>query len=84
MSGGMTAAKMTACIDCQSIDRIFTQDSMPTLTGANVGVSYVDLSGMNGVIRSSGAIHNFIIFLVSRIATQESCISRLEIVDTDR
>lgn len=84
MSGGMTAAKMTAYIDCQSIGRVFTRNSMPTLTGANVGVSHVDLSGMNGVIRSSGAIHHFIVFLVSRIATQESCISRLEIVDTDR
>ena len=46
-----------------------------------MGISRTGISSMNGVIRSSGAIHDFIVFLASRIATKESCISRLERVD---
>ena len=51
---------------------------MLALTGASASIACVDITRLNGVIRSPGAIHNFIVFLASGIATKESCISRLE------
>lgn len=51
------------------------------LTGASASITRVGISSLNGVIRSPGAIHDFIVFLASGIATKGSCISRLEIMD---
>ncbi len=52
-----------------------------TLTGASIGIPHTGISRVNGIIRSSGAIHDFVIFFASWIAAKESCISRLEIED---
>ena len=54
-------------------------NSMLALAGACASIACVGICSLNGVIRSPGAIHDFIVFLASGIATKESCISRLEI-----
>lgn len=59
-------------------------NSKLTLTGASIGISHTGIASVNGVIRSSGTIHDFIVFLASRVATTEKCISRLEFVTAQR
>lgn len=59
----------------------FHEDSKLTLAGAIVRISYIGIPSVNGVIRSARAIHDFVVFLASRITAQESSISRLNIVD---
>lgn len=49
-----------------------------TLAGAMVGNFLVGMRRVNGIIRSARTIHDFVVFLASRVATRGSCISRLE------
>ena len=53
---------------------------LSTLTGAGVCISHAGMSSEDGVIRSPGTIQYFVIFLTSRIAKEESCVSMLDIL----
>lgn len=50
-----------------------------TLAGAMVGTFPIGMRNVDGIVRSAGTIHDFVVFLASRVATKGSCISRLEI-----
>lgn len=50
-----------------------------TLAGAIVGSFSVGMPSVDGIIRSTRTIHDFVVFLASRVATKGSRISRLEI-----
>ena len=56
-------------------------NSVLALTGTSASIACVGISTLNRVIRSPGAIHDLIVSLASGIATKESCISKLEIMD---
>ena len=71
MSGSTAAAEMATCGDCGSGWPCLLANSKPTCTSrTRFSISHIGTSSMDGVIRSSGAIHDFVIFLASGIAAK--------------